>query len=210
MHILRADRPSSVRSPYRNIIALQSYRSSALCYEWSWCWTLLGDVTSHLIVAEQHKLEEMRVQHVQTHGRWCMGSCGFRYCWKALVRMTEKETHFIPDWSVNVKCTCPSTFLSAHNVHRRDGAFAVPDPSKREGLTVPGQHNYRQHHADAHCRWNTPFSRCLGTATAVLLLVSATTRCFLLVVKTLRLQDAFWLQTSCLVMVISLGIPLPY
>jgi hypothetical protein len=92
----------------------------------------------------------MRVQHVQTHGRRCMGSCGFRCCWKALLRMTEKERHFIPDWSVNVKCTCQSKFLSAHNVHRRDSAFALPDPSKREGLTVPGQHN-----ADSHCRWNT-------------------------------------------------------
>ena len=40
--------------------------------------------------------------------------------------------------------------------------------------------------------------------------ILGTSLCFLLLVKTLRLQDAFWMVTLCLMMLISLCIMLPY
>jgi hypothetical protein len=40
--------------------------------------------------------------------------------------------------------------------------------------------------------------------------ILGTALCFLLLIKTVRLRDAFWLLTLCLIMLVSLGILLPY
>jgi hypothetical protein len=49
-----------------------------------------------------------------------------------------------------------------------------------------------------------------ATGIRALCAVLGTTLCFLLLVKSLRLQDTFWLLTLCLMLLISLGILLPY